>query len=255
MKKGEKKQYWSFKAAAKEGDGELYIYGEITSWQWDDSDTSANSFKRELDALGDISTLHLYINSPGGIVTEGVTIGNMLKRHKARVIVHVDALAASVASVIAMAGDEIHMPRNAMMMIHNPWRVTAGNADDHRKSAEDLDRIGGSMKQTYLDRSGDKLDETKLTELLDAETWLSAQECLDYGLCDVVGDANQAAACVSDELFAKYRNVPKGLTTIQPDEPNASVGTKEREYLQNIAATAKTELQNLNSYLGGILNG
>lgn len=256
MKKNEKKPYWSFKAAAREGEGELYIYGDITSWEWDESDTSANSFKRDLDAQGDIHTLQLYINSPGGSVFEGVTIHNILKRHKARVVVHVDGLAASIASVIAMAGDEIHMPRNAMMMIHNPWTFTWGNAAELRKAADDLDRIGLSMKQTYLDRGGDKLVEDKLTELLDAETWLSAQECFDYGLCDVVGEASQAAACISPELFAKYRNVPEGLAakTAQPVAAGAN-DKKTQEYLQSIRETAAMEIQNINSYIGGIING
>ncbi|MFU1798202.1 head maturation protease, ClpP-related [Paenibacillus azoreducens] len=255
MKNGEKKKYWNFKAAAREGEGELYIYGDIVSWQWDDSDTSANSFKQDLDALGDIHTLKLYINSPGGSVFEGVTIYNILKRHKARVVVYVDALAASIASVIAMAGDEIHMPRNTMMMIHNPWTFSWGNAAELRKAADDLDRIGASMKQTYLDRAGDKLAEDKLTELLDAETWLSAQECLDYGLCDVVGDSNQAAACVSEELFAKYRNVPKDLLAKNAPKSNGPEDKLTPEYRQSIRETASLEIQNIKSIIGGIING
>lgn len=253
VKNAEKKPYWDFKASTREGEGELYIYGDITSWEWDESDTSANSFKRDLDALGDIHTLHLYINSPGGSVFEGVTIYNILKRHKARVIVHVDGLAASIASVIAMAGDEVHMPRNAMMMIHNPWTITWGNAAQLRKEADDLDRIGVSMRQTYLDKSGGKLTEDKLIELLDAETWLSAQECFDYGFCDVVGDANQAAAFVSEELFARYRNVPEALKQSPPSEPARQPNdVAADEYRQRIRETAALELQNINSFLGGM---
>lgn len=254
LKKGEKTKYWDFKAAAN-GVGELFIYGSITHWVWDDddSDTSASSFKKDLDALGDITTLNLYINSPGGSVFEGVAIYNILKRHKAKINVHIDALAASIASVIAMAGDTVTMPSNAMMMIHNPWTYTWGNASELRKEADNLDRIGTSMKQSYLDRTGDKLDDAKLTELLDAETWLSAQECLEYGLCDVVGDENQAAACISDELFAKYRNVPKAITEKSASvAPPSIIDEKQKEYLQSIKDSAKVEIQNLNSYLGGI---
>ncbi|WP_339194274.1 head maturation protease, ClpP-related [Paenibacillus sp. FSL P4-0176] len=251
------KKYWDFRAAVN-GIGELYIYGDIVSWAWDDEDTSANSFKRDLDNLGDITTLNLYINSPGGSVFEGVTIYNILKRHKARVIVYVDGLAASIASVIAMAGDEVRMPRNAMMMIHNPWTFTWGNAAELRKAADDLDRIGGSMKESYLAKTGDKLEDTKLTELLDAETWLSAQECLDYGLCDVIEAANQTAASISEELFAKYRNVPKDIVAKlnEPNEPQASGNDDEtKAYLQRVRENAGMDLQNLNSYLGGIING
>lgn len=253
------KKYWDFKAAA-DGVGELYIYGDIVSWIWDDypEDTSATSFKRDLDALGDIKTLKLYINSPGGSVFEGVAIYNILKRHTARVIVTIDGLAASIASVIAMAGDEVRMPRNAMMMIHNPWTHTWGNASELRKAADDLDRIGGSMKESYLAKAVDKITSDKLTELLDAETWLSAQECFDFGLCDVIEEANQTAASVSQELFAKYRNVPKDIAAKleEPETPQASGSDEETTaYLQRIKDTAGLELENINSYLGGIING
>lgn len=244
------KKYWEFKASAN-GIGELYIFGDIVRYRCDDSDTSAKSFKQDLDALGDIHTLNMYINSPGGSVFEGVAIYNILKRHKAKVNVHIDALAASIASVIAMAGDTIHMPSNAMMMIHNPWTVTWGNAAELRKAAEDLDRVGVSMKQSYLDRAGDKLDEMKLTELLDAETWLTAQECLDYGLCDVIGEENQAAACISNELFAKYKNIPSSLKNAQK-QPSENNQKEEAEIRRQIIEDAKSNLVTINSILGVI---
>lgn len=243
------KKYWEFKAAAQ-GVGELYIYGDIVRYQWDEDDTSAKSFKRDLDVLGDIQTLNLYINSPGGSVFEGVAIYNILKRHKAKIHVHIDALAASIASVIAMAGDTITMPSNSMMMIHNPWMFTWGNAAQLRKDADDLDRIGVSMKQSYLERAGDKLEEERLTELLDAETWLTAQECLDYGLCDVIGQENQAAACVSDELFDRYKNVPESLQNARQQPPEDS--QKESELRRQIAEDAKSRLEYINQTLGVI---
>lgn len=248
--KQQQKKYWEFKAAVQ-GVGELYIYGDIVSdsWRWYESDTSANSFKEDLDGLGDIHTLNLYINSPGGSVFEGVAIHNILKRHKAHINVHVDGLAASIASVIAMAGDTIHMPSNAMMMIHNPWTITLGNAAELRKVADDLDRIAVSMRQSYLDRVGDKLTEDKLTELLDAETWLSAQECFELGLCDVVGQEKQVAASVSKELFAKYKNIPESLKNAQKPYENSQ---NEAEIRRKIIEDAKANLENINFILGGI---
>ncbi|WP_397351398.1 head maturation protease, ClpP-related, partial [Paenibacillus larvae] len=140
---------------------DIFIYGDIVTYQWDEVDTSATSFKEDLDRLGDLSTINLYINSPGGSVFEGIAIHNMLKRHKANVHVHVDALAASIASVIAMAGDTIYMPKNSMLMIHNPWIFAWGNASEMRKIADDLDRIGNSSKQVYLQKAGDKLSDEK----------------------------------------------------------------------------------------------
>jgi ATP-dependent Clp protease protease subunit len=162
-------------------------------------------------SLGDISTINLYVNSPGGSVFEGIAIHNMLKRHKAKVNVHVDGLAASIASVIAMAGDTIFMPKNAMLMIHNAWTITYGNAAELRKAADDLDRISQSSMQTYLQKAGDKLTAEKLQELLDAETWLSADEAFAYGFCDVVQEANQMVASINDDFISKYKNVPKQL--------------------------------------------
>src|SRR5690625_1983559 len=140
---------------------DIFIYGEITRYEWNETDTTASSFKKELDDLGDVSTINLYVNSPGGSVFEGITIHNMLKRHKAKVIAHVDALAASIASVIIMAADEIRMPSNSMLMIHNPWTFAIGNAAELRKQADDLDRIGKSSMQSYLEKAGDKLSEER----------------------------------------------------------------------------------------------
>lgn len=209
-------------------DADVHIFGEIVSsgYEWSDSDTSATKFKQELDGLGDVNNINLHINSPGGSVFEGVAIGNMLKQHKANVNVYVDGLAASIASVIAMSGDAIFMPSNAMMMVHNPWSWAVGNSSDMRKTADTLDAIGASMKLTYLDKAGDKLDDETLTSLLDNETWLSAQQCIEYGLADEILPANQTAASISDDLFARYRNVPKAFQKtveepiINPQQPS-----------------------------------
>src|SRR5690606_34915441 len=106
------------KMSADGKSGDIFIYGEITKYAWEEfGEKSAKIFKQELDELGDIETIHLYVNSPGGDVFEGLAIGNQLKRHKARVIAHVDALAASIASVIIMSADEIRMYENSMLML------------------------------------------------------------------------------------------------------------------------------------------
>ncbi|WP_409346754.1 head maturation protease, ClpP-related [Paenibacillus sp. MBLB4367] len=247
-----KEKFWKFKAAAdgKKNEGSLFIYGEIVSYQWDDSDTTAQSFKKDLDALGDIGTLHVYVNSPGGSVFEGVAIHNILKRHKAKINIYVDGLAASIASVIAMAGDTIHMPENSMMMVHNPWTMAWGNATDFRKAADDLDRIGASMSESYLSKAGDKMEPDTLKNLLDNETWLSAKECFDYGFCDVVGEANQAAACVSEELFAKYRNVPEKVAQISQRSPETKAD--ELKLREEMIKEARQNAEAVKTYLGGI---
>lgn len=237
------------KMSADGKSGDIFIYGEITKWAWtEDGEHSATTFKNELEELGDVEQINLYVNSPGGSVFEGITIHNMLKRHSARVIAHVDALAASIASVIIMAADEIHMPSNSMLMIHNPWTFAIGNSAELRKRADDLDRIGKSSMQSYLDKAGEKLGEEELKEMLDAETWLSADEAFEYGLCDVVESANEMAASISEDLFSKYKNVPKQLKS----DSNQGITATEMALRQKIADEAKAHSGYLNTILGGI---
>lgn len=245
----QKQKFWQMKASADDNSqADIFIYGEIVSYQWDDTDTTAASFKKDLDNLGDVSTINLHINSPGGSVFEGVAIGNMLKQSNANVNVYVDALAASIASVIAMSGDTIFMPKNSMLMVHNPSNIVWGNANDMRKAADDLDKIGLSMQQTYLSKTGDKLDQSTLQELMNNETWLSADDALKYGLCDVVQEENQAAACISKDLFSKYHNVPKNLLA-----PTDSITSLNMERRKKIAEQARQNAEYTKTILGGIL--
>jgi ATP-dependent Clp protease, protease subunit len=254
VKIAQNNKFWEIKMSADgSNSADIFIYGDIVSYQWDETDTSAASFKKDLDAVGDVDTINLYINSPGGNVFEGVAIHNMLKRHKSKINVYVDALAASIASVIAMAGDTIHMPKNAMLMIHNPWTVAYGNAAELRKVADDLDRIGHSVKQTYLQKAGDKLTEEKLQEMLDAETWLSADEAYEYGLCDVVLEASQIAASISDELFSKYKNVPKELKNRVKNKQKTFISAEEMAIRKRIAEESKANLAYIKTILGGMI--
>lgn len=240
------------KQSADGKSGDIFIYGEITKYAWEDEgEHSATTFKNELDELGDVEQLNLYVNSPGGSVFEGITIHNMLKRHNAKVVAHVDALAASIASVIIMAADEIIMPSNSMLMIHNPWTFAIGNAEELRKRADDLDRIGLSAIQSYLGKAGNKLDETILKEMLDAETWLSAEQAHEHGLCDVVEESNNIAASISDDYINRYKNVPKQLK----DEPTQVISAEEKAKRQRIADEAKANSKYVETILGGIING
>ena len=119
---------------------------------------------------------------------EGTAIYSQLRRHKAKKIVHIDGFACSIASLIAMAGDEIIIAPNALMMIHNAWTYAVGNSRELRKAADDLDKINAAQRSAYLLKSGDKLSEDKLIELMDAESWLNAEDCIKYGLADQIGE-------------------------------------------------------------------
>ena len=189
----------------------MFIDGEIVTDEWEDSDTSAAGFRDALKEIGDVKTINLHINSPGGSVFEGIAICNMLKQNSAHINVYVDGLAASIASVIAMSGDTIYMPANAMLMIHNPWTMAVGNAEELRKQADALDRITQASVETYLAKAGDKLDKETLKQLMDDETWLTAQEAVDYGLADEVLGANKVAASIDKHFMQRYRNVPEQL--------------------------------------------
>lgn len=225
----------------------MFIDGEIVTDEYKDSDTSAAGFRDALKSLGDVKTINLHINSPGGSVFEGIAIYNMLKQSKAHINVYVDGLAASIASVIAMSGDTIFMPSNAMMMIHNPWTFAMGNAQELRKQADDLDRITQSSVQCYLEKAGDKLDQKTLKDLMDDETWLTAQQAVDYGLADEVMGANKAAACVDKQYSKLFKHVPKQLIKEQAKGPSLEQRKNEeiKKQAQASARAISIALENL----------
>ena len=240
------KKFWEVKQSTNKEEADIYIFGEIVSYKWDDTDTTAASFQKDLDEVGDVSQLTLHINSPGGSVFEGIAIGNMLKKHKAHVTAYVDALAASIASVIVASCDEVIMPENSMLMIHNPMLGIFGNAAELRKAAESLDQIAKPSITTYLAKAGNKLTEETIKQIMDDETWLSANEAFDYGLCDVVESANQMVACVNEKLFETYQKVPDKL--LRPAQTNA-LSDDER---QKIIQQAQQEKAFIGSILGGL---
>lgn len=178
------KKFWEMKQESPDT-LELYIYStvESDSW-WKESETSAAHFRDMLAEHKDAKEIKVYINSLGGSVMEGIAIYNQLKRHAAHKTVIVDGFACSIASVIAMAGDTVIMPKNTVMMVHNAWTIAIGNSAELRKAADDLDIINQASRQAYLDKSAGKITEEKLTELLDAETYLTAGQCIEYGFAD-----------------------------------------------------------------------
>ena len=180
---------WEFRQEAGSDSLSLYIYSTVEKdvW-WKESETSAQHFRNELAKHPDVKEITVYINSLGGSVMEGIAIYNQLKRHPAHVTVRIDGFACSIASVIAMAGDTVIMPKNTVMMVHNAWTIALGNSRELRKAADDLEVINNASRQAYLDKAGDKLTEEKLTELLDGETYLTAVQCMELGLIDSYGD-------------------------------------------------------------------
>lgn len=210
---------WELKQSTEPDGLALYIYGDVEGDSTDfwtgevkRSETSANAFREELGKYPDAKQIDIYVNSYGGSVFEGTAIYNQLRRHPAHKTVYVDGFACSIASVIAMAGDEVVMPKNAMMMIHNMWMGAVGNAAELRKAADDLDTINAAGRQAYLAKAGDKLDEATLAEMMDAETWLTAEKCMQYGLADRYAEQDADMSKASDLLKKANLDMEQRLT-------------------------------------------
>lgn len=163
---------------------EVSIFDEISPWG-----ITANEFVRDLKAL-DVSTIELRLNTPGGLVFDGIAIMNALRDHPATVNVTVDGVAASIGSVIAMAGDTITMNRGTHMMIHDPSGGVVGNAKDMRDMADTLDKVAGTMSGIYADRAGGAPEDWRAVML--AETWYTAEEAVTAGLADQVAGKEAA---------------------------------------------------------------
>lgn len=191
------KSWFSIQASA--GEAEIFIYDEIGFWG-----VTAKDFSRDLKALKGINQITLRINSPGGSVFDGAAIYNLIKSHDAHVTVKIDGLAASMASVIAMAGDSIEMPENAVMMIHNPWTSASGDAEGLRKSAEILDKVKTTILSAYAQKTG--LSEEEISDMMDKETWLTGAEAAALGFADDLSEAVEIAASFD---FSKFQNPPK----------------------------------------------
>lgn len=186
--------------------GEIWLYDQVGEGFF--GGMSAKQFISELNKLGQVDTINLHINSPGGSVFEGVAIYNSLKAHPARIEIDIDGVAASIASVIAMSGDEIRIAANAMMMVHDPMGFAMGSAADLRKTADLLDQVKGVIVDTYAARTGQPV--AKLTEMMADETWMSAAEAVDLGFADACTDDQRIAACYGFD-FSQFKHPPKAL--------------------------------------------
>jgi ATP-dependent Clp protease protease subunit len=189
---------------------EVLIYDEIGAYG-----VSAKGFLAELGALPDGVPIDLRLNSPGGSVFDAVAIFNALTRHSGTVTVWIDGIAASAASYIAMAGDEIVMPENAFLMIHDPSGLVMGTATDMREMAATMDKIAGSMTRGYAAKSGKS--EEDIAALMAAETWFDAQDALDAGLATRIAEPVRIAASFE---VGRFRNAPPALTEVgEADSP------------------------------------
>jgi len=197
-----------------ETESTVYLYDEIGFFG-----VMAEDFVKDLAAIS-TPIIHLRVNSPGGSVFDGTAIYNAIKHHPSKIVAHIDGLAASIASLAVMAADEIHMAENAFFMIHQPWSIVMGNSETMREEADLLDKVGGSIIKTYVDRS--IIDEKTVIEMMDKETWMTAEEALENGFIDVV-DENKKDEKARASLFdlSVFANVPAQLKGEHKQPPTA----------------------------------
>lgn len=241
------RNWYSMQALAAPNAAEISIYDQIGMWG-----VTAKQFIGDLKALGDVKDITLSINSPGGSVFDGLTIYNALRASGANVTVKVMGIAASIASIIAMAGKKIIMPENAFMMIHNPLNAIYGTADDMREMADILDKVGSSLVATYVARTGKSEEEVKA--LMDAETYMTAAEAKELGFADEVIPAVEAKAAFEVDrlpenvraLFLAQQPEPVPESTPEPEpvpEPEPEPTPEpvaDSPLVETIRAAAKT---------------
>lgn len=186
--------------------GEIFIYDAIGSGFFDGG-ISAKSFSESMKSLGNVSTLDIYMNSPGGSVFEGIAIHNQIKRFAGKKVVHIDGIAASIASVIAMAGDEILIAANGTIMIHDPYGMTMGTAEEMRKQAEALDKIRDTLLDTYVAKTGG--DRKQISQWMSDETWMNADESVSRGFA--TKKTEEKAVKASFAMLEKFAKVPDRL--------------------------------------------
>lgn len=182
---------------------EILLYGPIGSYFWDEF--SAHEMERRINELGTVKNINLRINSPGGDLFEAIAIFNMLKRHPADVTVYIDGLAASAATVIAMAGDRVIMPKNAQMMIHNASTGRWGDYRAFESTAKQLRKANTSAIETYAEKAKN-IDKSEMARMMDDETWLTAEEAVELGLADAIERESEIRQAWD---LSCYRNAPR----------------------------------------------
>lgn len=225
-------------AVSNDSEGEIWVYGDITSDKWSDDDVTPTSIRDALDNMGPVGTLNLRINSYGGSVYAGNAIINIIdsfrKKNNVTVNAYIEGIAASMGSGIPMVADKIYMAENAMMMLHKPFTIVMGNSNDLQQQIEILQKVEDTLVKNYMRHF--KGTEDELRDMLADETWLTADEALEYGLCDEVVEAVEVAASAKglvingkefrqdiDKIAAKF--IPgTPIAKVEPQGPTGPIG-------------------------------
>ncbi|RKI94301.1 Clp protease ClpP [Parablautia intestinalis] len=215
----QQKAHYCFRQEAGSDVHKLYIYDDVSeygtfdwwTWEYTESETSAEFFRKALAEIPENATIELHINSNGGSVKEGVAIYNQLKQKKCKEIVaYVDGFAYSIASIIMQAADRRIMGLGTSLLIHNMWLSVAGNAKELRKAADDLDVLMESNRQIYLERVN--ISEDELIEMLDSETYLTPEKAVEMGFADEVGKAEASIPDLTQQLQEQIVQMRREMT-------------------------------------------
>lgn len=239
----------------KDNSHKLYIYDDVTAygtfnwstWEYEESETSAKYFRDHLEAIPDTDTIELHINSNGGSVKEGVAIYTQLKQKKCKKIGYVDGVAYSVAFLILQACDERVMGIGTSALIHNMWMSVSGNAKELRKAADDLDVLMESNRKIFLERSS--LGEQQLSEMMEEETFLTPEQCLEYGFIDKVdsyqADEKEIQERLKEQVLQLYsvigqrKTFSEQMESLQQQAGMYSAPPKEKKLTDKLATFIK----------------
>lgn len=211
----------SFKLETSGDEATLWLYdmivdSDVTAEWW--GGVSAESLVKELRGLS-ASTIHIRINSPGGDVFAARTIEQAIREHSATVIAHVDGYAASAASLVSSACDQVIMAPGSFIMIHKAWTIAIGNADDLMGTADLLEKIDGTIAQSYENKAGDAGKDTDFGALMAAETWLTPEEAVAVGLADEVASSGPKASAQPRWNMSAYQHAPTPVNDVEEPKP------------------------------------
>ncbi|WP_020411102.1 ClpP-like prohead protease/major capsid protein fusion protein [Microbulbifer variabilis] len=207
-----KKSWYSITAAANNTEADIYLYDYIGYWG-----VTAKDFARDLKALGDVSKINLHINCPGGDVFDGTAIYNLLKDHKAEVETWIEGIAASMGSVIALAGGTVHIAENAYYMVHNPSAGVRGDERALEKTKSLLAKVKATMKSLYSSRTG--MSDEEISQVMDDETWYTGAEAVEAGFATDTTAAMEMAASFSADHLNQFKNTPQAISTLVMQGP------------------------------------
>lgn len=245
--KNQKKKYFSMATAGRKAD--IYIFGDITSWEYLESDVSSYTLARAVQDL-DVDEIAVHINSYGGETAEGLAIYNSLKNHPARIRTICDGFACSAASVVFMAGDDRVMNDTSLLMVHNAWTSVSGNAKELRKEANDLELISNTAARAYQTRVS--ISEEQLSELLENETWITPANALAWGFATEILEQEAAEAVSQSARAAVFQTLTGGPTRLGIDAGIIQAGTIKTS---EPVSPPKPEEKSLSTFLSALSKG